>query len=122
MNQNLKTAREKYPNGTEFFSATDNPKFPLKVTFLRVASHFDRKELVSNLEDYILTLHNATFPRKFKKRYQDIDFSVCSFFAGNVKTEREERDYFEGFEADIVNDEGGVIYDGETGVWAKWIK
>ena len=116
---NLEKARINYTVGTRFISATKNVKSPLSVSFLKVANHFDRAELIKSLEEFILVKHNFTFPKRFKNKYNKIDFSVCSSFLREIEKEKDERDYLISLEFDIVEDSGGVIYCGENKEWAK---
>lgn len=117
---NLKTAKTNYPLKTQFFTATQMiAKRPLTVTSLMEASHYDRKEQIKSLEQHILSIHNITFPKRFKNKYDKIDFSVCLTFLREIEKEKTERDYLVSLDSDIIEAEGGVIYDGEYKVWAK---
>ena len=110
----IKEARKLFPKGTEFLSATNNLRIPLRVTTLLVANHTDRKNKIKELELNILALWNTENP----KRVVDFFRKVPKSFQISQK-EFEEREFLLSLPSDIVNEEGGVIWCGETNTLAK---
>ena len=120
---NLKEVKKSYPIGSHFLSATKNIKKPLKVTGLRYAEHLDRQERIKEMQNKVIELYNEHF-NKFAVKYEEVKFSSYSFLAENenrVMKLKEEIEYLQSLPKDVVNSEGGVIYCGETGNWAKKI-
>ena len=118
---NLKEIKKSYPIGSHFLSATKNIKKPLKVTGLRYAEHLDRQERIKEMQNKIIELYNEHF-NKYLLRYEDVKFSNYSFLAENenrVMKLKEEIEYLQSLPKDVINSEGGVIYDGENNVWAE---
>ena len=110
----LSQAREEFPINSLFLSATGNIKKPLTVVKLMYAQHEDRKERIKNIEKYVLNLHNKNFYPKFVNSFSKLDLSLCG-----CKEELEEREYLLSLKRDIINEEGGVIFCGETNSTAK---
>ncbi len=121
MNTNLKEIKKSYPIGSHFLSATKNIKKPLKVTGLRYAEHLDRQERIKEMQSKVIELYNEHF-NKFAVKYEEVKFSSYSFLAENdnrVMKLKEEIEYLQSLPKDVINSEGGVIYDGENNVWAE---
>ena len=119
----LKEIKKSYPIGSHFLSATKNIKKPLRVTGLRFAEHEDRSNRIKEMQNKVIELYNEHF-NKFAVKYEEVKFSSYSFLAENenkVMKLKEEIEYLQSLEKDIVNSDGGVIYCGENNVWAKVI-
>lgn len=119
----LKEIKKSYPIGSHFLSATKNIKKPLRVTGLRFAEHEDRTNRIKEMQNKVIELYNEHF-NKFVVKYEEVKFSSYSFLAENenkVMKLKEEIEYLQSLEKDIVNSDGGVIYCGENNVWAEII-
>lgn len=119
----LKEIKKSYPIGSHFLSATKNIKKPLRVTGLRFAEHEDRTNRIKEMQNKVIELYNEHF-NKFAVKYEEVKFSSYSFLAENenkVMKLKEEIEYLQSLEKDIVNSDGGVIYCGENNVWAEII-
>lgn len=114
-------ARKNYKKETYFLSATKNIKKPLKVTGLRFAEHEDRSNRIKEMQNKVIELYNEHF-NKFAVKYEEVKFSSYSFLAENdnrVMKLKEEIEYLQSLPKDVINSEGGVIYDGDNNVWAE---
>ena len=117
----LKEIKKQYPTGSHFLTATKNIKKPLKVTGLRCAEHLDRQERIKEMQNKVIELYNEHF-NKFAVKYEEGKFSSYSFLAekdNRVMKLKEEIEYLQSLPKDVINSEGGVIYDGENNVWAE---
>ena len=117
----LKEIKKQYPIGSHFISATKNIKKPLRVVGLRYAEHLDRQERIKEMQNKVIELYNEHF-NKFAVKYEEVKFSSYSFLAENdnkVMKLKEEIEYLQSLPKDVVNSEGGVVYDGENNVWAE---
>ena len=117
MKSNLQTARENYPIGSTFKSATGKIKTALTVNYLSEATHQDRIDRVASLKIKMINKWNNLFPKEWKDSYKKLDFRNQKFLEV-VKKLKEEVDYLSSLEKDIVNENGGVIYCSETKTWA----
>ena len=121
---NLKEIKKQYPIGSYFITATKNIKKPLRVTGLRFAEHEDRSNRIKEMQNKVVELYNEHF-NKFAVKYEEVKFSSYSFLAENdskVMKLKEEIEYLQSLPKDIVNSEGGVIYDGENNRWAEVVE
>ena len=105
MKSNLQTAKENYPIGSTFKSATGKIKTALTVNYIQEATHQDRIKMINKW--------NNLFPKEWKDSYKKLDFRNQKFLEV-VKKLKEEVDYLSSLEKDIVNENGGVIYCSET--------
>ena len=120
----LESVEQKYPIRTYFLSATKNIKKPLRVTGLRYAEHLDRQERIKEMQNKVIELYNEHF-NKFAVKYEEVKFSSYSFLAENenrVMKLKEEIEHLQSLPKDVINSEGGVIYDGENNVWAEKVE
>ena len=117
MKSNLQTAKEKYPIGSTFKSATGKIKTALTVNYIQEATHQDRVDRVASLKIKMINKWNNLFPKEWKDSYKKLDFRNQKFLEA-VKKLKEEVDYLSSLEKDIVNENGGVIYCSETKTWA----
>ena len=121
---NLKEIKKLYPLNSLFLSATKNIKKPLRVTGLRYAEHLDRHERIKEMQNKVIELYNEHF-NKFAVKYEEVKFSSYSFLAENenrVMKLKEEIEHLQSLPKDVINSEGGVIYDGENNVWAEKVE
>jgi hypothetical protein len=111
MEKLLKQAKQNYPKGTLFLSATGKIKSPLKVTKLNISKSEDLLEEIWLLEEKILSLWNESNPKHLKFSFKHVpkDFE---------QKERAKLEDLKSTKLDIVEEEGGVIYNGLTDVWA----
>ena len=121
---NLKEIKKVYTTGSMFLTATKNIKKPLKITSLRFAEHLDRQERIKEMQNKVIELYNEHF-NKFAVKYEEVKFGSYSFLAENdnrVMKLKEEIEYLQSLPKDVINSEGGVIYDGENNVWAEKVE
>jgi hypothetical protein len=118
MQANLNSAKKDYRVGDYFITATGAIKTALKVGAIKESEHLDRHLEIQMLKSKCLTIYREMYPpldtfEKIKKAFKDKpDFILAT------KELAERIDYLEALEKDIINSEGGVIYCGETNVWA----
>ena len=110
----IQQAIENYPKGSYFYSATNNLNSPIKVTSIRYSESKDRDDRISKLNRKLVKMWNEVFPDKPNK----IEHTNL-FFQNFAKKQIKELNYLKQTENDIVEDSGGIIYCGETKVWAK---
>ncbi len=115
MKELLKQARKNYPSGSLFISATRNIKQPIKITTIGFAKHEDRVEKVKEYEFTIMALYNERIYPKAVQKFSEI--KIKSMNQAELEL-LEERDFLLSIPKDIVNEDGGVIYCGETNTWA----
>lgn len=113
----LDTIRKQYPKGSMFLTATKKIKKPLEVVTLEFAKHEDRENLIKEMQNKIIESYNERF-NKFAVKYEEVKFSNPSFLEQVLRL-KEEIEHLQSLPKDIVNSEGGVIYDGENNVWAE---
>ena len=119
-NINLKEIKKLYPTGSMFLTATKKIKQPLKVTEIKYAEHLERENQIKNLQNKVITLYNE-YCGAFATKYLEVRFNNRHFILDNkiVTTLKEEIEYLQSLPKDIINSDGGVIYDGETDNWAE---
>lgn len=120
----LKIARQNYPQHSLFITATGSVVAPLKVTKLSYAKHEDRKAEIDKIKAEVLLTWREMNPTKpkdfFKKLFKPINlFETNADFNNEVKEKMVMLEYLSSLESDIIEEEGGVIYCGETKMWAK---
>ena len=107
----LKTAKEKYPEGSNFYSATGNlNNKKLTVTNIIQAQGKDLDQEILLEKRNLVKQWNEKFPDSIKFHFRDINLK-------KLNTEK----YLElkSVEKDLLNESGGGIYCGTTKTWAK---
>ena len=107
-------AIENYPKGSYFYSATNNVKTALKVTNLKYSESKDIENKLGKLNKKVVHLWNETFPHKKDK--VDLNNQLIQSLA---KKQLKEIKQLNQIEKDIIEETGGLIYCGETKIWAK---
>lgn len=120
----LKELKKQYRFGSYILSATQNCKTPLRIGVISEAKHEDRATEIRNIQEFCLDLWRVLNPTKpkdcFKKLIPIIKNN--SDFAQKVKEQIERMNYLKQLPRDIVNSEGGLIYCGETNVYAEIVE
>ena len=124
MENRLKQAKKEYKNGEYFYSATKNVKSPIEITEVVEAKHEDRVNEIKDLKEHILSVYRNLHPTSPKNSWSKL-FSPINvfetdvpFFDATIKKMKRLSD-LESMKNDIINENGGVIWDNETGLWAE---
>lgn len=118
---NLEKAKKEYKFGEYFLSATNNLKSPIRIGIIDEAKHEDRVNEIANIKQWCLDLYRSMNPNQAKDKFEKLDYKFkhnAEFFK-NTRKQIARMEYIHSLEKDIVNLDGGVIYCGETKVWAK---
>ena len=123
METNLKEVKKQYPKGSMFYSATKKIKQPIEITEIKFAEHLERENQIKALENKAITLYNE-YCGAFASKYTEVKFNNKHFISDNkiIPILKEEIEYLQSLPKDIVNSDGGVIYCGESNVWAEKVK
>lgn len=114
----LKQAKENYPKNSLFYSASGNLKSPLRVTHLRYSESKDLNDEIEDIENELIAIWNIMYPKKFANKFSKLNLKDDEFFHFTKRSLLKLRQLRE-IQPDIVEDNGGIIFDGLTETWAK---
>ena len=124
MENRLKQAKREYKNGEYFYSATKNVKTPIEITEIMEAKHEDRVNEIKDLKEHILSVYRNLHPTSPKNNWNklfkpaNVFETDVPFFDATIKKMKRLSD-LESMKNDIINENGGIIWDNETGLWAE---
>lgn len=113
--EQLKLAKLKYPKRSQFLTATGLCKFPMTVTEVRLALHEDRVNEIEDIKESLVREWLNISPKSASINKKHKLYNEYLEKVADMKLRLEE---LKSLPSDIVNDEGGVLFDASTDRWA----